>query len=279
MALLLAMYQKMRLIREKNQLVLDQTKVSSKLSRVQKNIERVQKRYTSLFANLDSQAKMMQSQAKVGIQSMFGLGMGSVDPYNYGGLSGFVVNGMSQILAKGINKGKDANGDDLGTVTIDNARFSEMKMVQQFTKILMLQIKYLNIKVDLLLMKLKHSIWQCSMLRVYNNSNNLMLSRCVHNMNQMYLSGSMHRKQLWKQNKMQCLNLSTTKKQCSSWKKNKKIQDFKESTKKSKHTNNLFHKKSRTQLQPSVSDNNHYHNQKRTALQKGGSFSVKANLS
>ncbi len=126
MALLLAMYQKMRLIREKNQLVLDQTKVSSKLSRVQKNIERVQKRYTSLFANLDSQAKMMQSQAKVGIQSMFGLGMDSVNPYNYGGLSGFVVNGMSQILAKGINKGKDANGTDLGTVTIDNARFSEM---------------------------------------------------------------------------------------------------------------------------------------------------------
>ena len=44
--------------------------------------------------------------------------------------------------------------------------------------------------------------------------------------------------------------------------KNKKIQDFKESTKKSKHTNNLFLKKSRTQLQPSVSDNNYYHNDK-----------------
>lgn len=102
MALLLAMYQKMRLIREKNQLVLDQTKVSSKLSRVQKNIERVQKRYTSLFANLDSQAKMMQSQAKVGIQSMFGLGMGSVDPYNYGGISGFVVGTMQQLLANGV---------------------------------------------------------------------------------------------------------------------------------------------------------------------------------
>lgn len=126
MALLLAMYQKMRLIREKNQLVLDQTKVSSKLTRVQKNIERVQKRYTSLFANLDSQAKMMQSQAKVGIQNMFGLGMGSVDPYNYGGISGFVVNGMMQILGNGINKGKDADGNDLGTVTVDNARFQEM---------------------------------------------------------------------------------------------------------------------------------------------------------
>ena len=42
MALLLAMYQKMRLTREKNQAQFDLTKFSSKYSRVQKNIERQQ---------------------------------------------------------------------------------------------------------------------------------------------------------------------------------------------------------------------------------------------
>ena len=65
MALLLAMYQKMRLIREKNQLVLDQSKFSSKLTRIEKNIANQQKRYTSLFSQLESQAKMMQSNATI----------------------------------------------------------------------------------------------------------------------------------------------------------------------------------------------------------------------
>ena len=110
MALLLAMYQKMRLIREKNQATLDLTKYSSKLDRVTKNIERVQKRYTSLFAQLESQAKMMQSNATMMFQNMAGLGMNSVNLNNYSGINGFVTGIMGQALVtQGItfNKGKD----------------------------------------------------------------------------------------------------------------------------------------------------------------------------
>ena len=108
MALLLAMYQKMRLIREKNQATLDLTKYSSKLDRVTKNIERVQKRYTSLFAQLESQAKMMQSNAQMFFQNMSGLGCGSVNPMDYTGLNGFVTNFMGNMLVNnGVQLTKD----------------------------------------------------------------------------------------------------------------------------------------------------------------------------
>ena len=112
MALLLAMYQKLRLIREKNQLTLDLTKYTSKVDRIQKNIERTQKRYTSLFAQLESQAKMMQSQATVQFQKMTGLGVNSVNPYSYTGLNQFIYQFMGNAL-KGdggyitVNAGKE----------------------------------------------------------------------------------------------------------------------------------------------------------------------------
>ena len=98
MALLLAMYQKMKLIREKNQATLDLTKYSSKLDRVTKNIERVQKRYTSLFAQLESQAKMMQSNATIMLQNMAGLGMNSVNVNNYTGMNGFTYGKLATVL-------------------------------------------------------------------------------------------------------------------------------------------------------------------------------------
>ena len=60
MAMLLAVFQKMRLIREKNQLVLEQSQFSSKLTRIEKNIANTQKRYTSMIANIDKQAQMMR---------------------------------------------------------------------------------------------------------------------------------------------------------------------------------------------------------------------------
>ncbi len=126
MALLLAMYQKMRLIREKNQLVLDQTKVSSKLSRVQKNIERTQKRYTSLFANLDSQAKMMQSQAKIGIQNMFGLGLNNNSMLNYGGMTGFVMNVVGGMMQQGGFKYKDSEGAEQTLAGMSQADIQKM---------------------------------------------------------------------------------------------------------------------------------------------------------
>lgn len=119
--MLLAMFQKMRLIREKNQLVLEQSQFSSKLSRIEKNIERTQKRYTSLFAQIDSQAKMMQSQATVMFQGMWGLGANSVNPYNYSGMNGFVMNSMAQLLF-----GNNAPGVQIGTNDDGSAKYGHL---------------------------------------------------------------------------------------------------------------------------------------------------------
>ena len=114
MALLLAMYQKMKLIREKNQATFELTKFSSKVDRVSKNIEKVQKRYTSLFANLDAQAKQMQSNAKIMFQNMYGLGMGSygnyIDPSSFSGLNGFITTRMGQMLMQSFEY-KDSKGE------------------------------------------------------------------------------------------------------------------------------------------------------------------------
>lgn len=87
MALLLAMYQKMRLIREINQDTLKLARISSKKQSVQKNITRVQKHFTSLLAQLDSQAKMMQNNASIFFRNSMGLGVNSVNPYDYASAS------------------------------------------------------------------------------------------------------------------------------------------------------------------------------------------------
>ena len=115
MAVLLAMYQKMRLTREKNQATYDLTKFSGKLSRVQKNIERQQKLFTSKLAKIDEQAKRMQSQAKSIFQQMAGLGTGNYsnisNPYGFTGMNGFVAGVMQNMFAQGIAEQKDSNGN------------------------------------------------------------------------------------------------------------------------------------------------------------------------
>ena len=126
MALLLAMYQKMRLIREKNQATYDLTKYSSKLDRVTKNIERVNKRYQSLFAQLESQAKTMQSNATMFFQQAAGLGMNnfggnSINPMGFGGLNGFIASTAAGILKNGIQITKDGDPH-----TIDENLYSDM---------------------------------------------------------------------------------------------------------------------------------------------------------
>lgn len=134
MALLLAMYQKMKLIRQINQDTLKLTKITSKLDRMQKNIERVQKRYTSLFAQLDQQAKMMQSNAKLFFQNYAGLGNDCVNPYNYTGLNGFVYKNASSALTEGVGSGyriyDKAEAGEKPTlnraVFIDSQRFQQM---------------------------------------------------------------------------------------------------------------------------------------------------------
>jgi hypothetical protein len=122
MALLLAMFQKMRLIREKNQLVLKQTKVSSKKSRVTKQIERTQKRYTSLFAQLDSQAKTLQNNGKLYFQNMFGFGQNSFNPYNYSGLNQNAYQNIYNAIAQGgyTLRVKDGDTPPQGFVQCDN---------------------------------------------------------------------------------------------------------------------------------------------------------------
>lgn len=123
MALLLAMFQKLRLKREYNQCALKATTFSSKISRVEKNIQRAQKRYTSLFAQIDSQAKMMTSQAKMAIQNGFGLGVnGTSGLTSIGGMSGFVMNTMAAGLAQAsswfLDKDKIPIIDDMDDATI-----------------------------------------------------------------------------------------------------------------------------------------------------------------
>ena len=130
MALLLAMYQKMRLTREKNQAQFDLTKFSSKYSRVQKNIERQQKLYTSKLAKLEQDAKMWQSQARNIFQQMAGLGTGSYsninNPYGFTGMNGFVCNIMGQMLSQGGYPYKDSNGKDQKVGAMNQQKIQKM---------------------------------------------------------------------------------------------------------------------------------------------------------
>ena len=110
MAMLLAMFQKMRLIRERNQLVLEQTQYSSKLTRVQKNSKRIQEIFASKQKKLENQASRMQKNATLMFQNMFNLGANCVNPYNYSGMNGFIQNAMLQVLgpdSKGLQVGED----------------------------------------------------------------------------------------------------------------------------------------------------------------------------
>ena len=102
MAILLAMYQKMKLIRQINQDTLKLTKISSKMDRVTKNIEKTQKRFTSLFAQLDKQAQQMTNNATIVFQNMQGLGMGNfanaINPYGFNGMNGFIMQNMNGLM-------------------------------------------------------------------------------------------------------------------------------------------------------------------------------------
>lgn len=96
-----AMYQKFRLIRERNQLELQQVGYTTKLARIEKNISRKEKYYQGLFTKLEQQATNFKNQAKIGIQNMFGLGQGSVNPLNYSGTNAFVLQKMAQYITSG----------------------------------------------------------------------------------------------------------------------------------------------------------------------------------
>ena len=111
MALLLAMYQKMRLIREINQESVNLTRFSSKVDRIAKNIKNVQKMYEGRMKTLESQAKMMQSQASLFFQNQFNLGNGSVNPYDYSGMNGYIYSFMRNAFQNDITEQYDNNGN------------------------------------------------------------------------------------------------------------------------------------------------------------------------
>ena len=123
MALLLAMFQKMRLVREKNQATYQLATKSSKLSRVTKNIERVQKMYTSRISNLESQAKRMQNAASIFFQNKFNFGTNSFSPYNYSGMNGFIQNAMYGILVT--NGGYKVDENDENKTGLDDSTFKK----------------------------------------------------------------------------------------------------------------------------------------------------------
>ena len=115
MALLLAMYQKMRLVREKNQLTLDQTKVQSRKKTVQANIKTTQKRFTSMIENIKAQAKNASNQASIWANQNAGLGMGNnFNPWAFGN------NSLSQFIMSGMNAWVQQN-QDAGDRGISNA--------------------------------------------------------------------------------------------------------------------------------------------------------------
>lgn len=109
MAFLLALHEKMRLTRRKNQLILRQSRNSSKKERITKRIENVQKMYSKKIANIDAQAKQAQSSFSVWLNNQMGLGTQGLNPFGFGamgGISQFVMMGMAQWAANG-SKNKD----------------------------------------------------------------------------------------------------------------------------------------------------------------------------
>ena len=117
MALLLAMYQKMRLIRERNKVTLDIAKYTGKLTKVSDNIERVQKKYAAMLANLEKRAQAMTSNAPSIFNNMMGVGTNNyasyLNPYGFTGINGFIMQTANSIMSgRGMayRNGADENG-------------------------------------------------------------------------------------------------------------------------------------------------------------------------
>ena len=97
MALLLSMYQKLRLTRERNQLQLELTQISAKRKRVTKNMSEIKKRYKSIQQNIDNGIKQLKNQYKLWTQNAVLGGAGTFSPSVFGntGTSGYVINALS----------------------------------------------------------------------------------------------------------------------------------------------------------------------------------------
>lgn len=98
MAMLLAMFQKMKLTREINNLVLKQSLNSSKLTRIEKNITNIQKRYEGKIKQVSQQAQRLINQAKQEAYMGFGL-TNSVFAGMAGVAGGLASNAISSFFA------------------------------------------------------------------------------------------------------------------------------------------------------------------------------------
>ena len=131
MAYLLHFYEKMRLIREINQIHLNLLNVTRTLDRATKTISNEQKRFAAQIKNIDSQATLLKSNGKNSIFNMLGIGCNSVDVYNYTGLNAFVANTAQAIFAQGYyyQTGVEADGKPkTAHQKLDAQRFQEMYM-------------------------------------------------------------------------------------------------------------------------------------------------------
>lgn len=97
MALLLSMYQKLRLTRERNQLQLKSTQISAKRKRVMKNMSEIQQRYKSIQQNIDNGIKQLKNQYKLWTQNAVLGGAGTFSPsvFDNTGTSGYVIKALS----------------------------------------------------------------------------------------------------------------------------------------------------------------------------------------
>ena len=114
MAHLLLMFQKFRLLRERNLEQLNMTQANSKLTRIEKNIKNKQKYYTSLFTNLESQAKSMQNTMQMALRTNYGfdLNSNSLTNIGYSGMNNFIRREIAGLFVNGMPTGqKDADGN------------------------------------------------------------------------------------------------------------------------------------------------------------------------
>lgn len=109
MALLLAMYQKFKLTREKNNLSYKLARHSSKLSRLQDNISKKQKYYEGLLKKASQKATNFKNMFKLQLQNSCGLGTSVFNPSQF---NAFNNQAVGMLLMKGLKEGveyKDNN--------------------------------------------------------------------------------------------------------------------------------------------------------------------------
>jgi len=117
-------FELMRVKREYNAESRNQLAITQKMNRMQKQIDRTTKYYTSLFTQLESQAKCMQNNANMYYQSLTGGYAFNGNPTGCGTLGTFI----SQIFSKGdfTYSTKDSNGNAVTGATINETQFNTM---------------------------------------------------------------------------------------------------------------------------------------------------------